>query len=266
MYRNHFFEMETLTEQLNVLIDRLENSDNFREELEELKSVFPFSRYEYIISTLLARDTITFDEYLTVRDEYIDRNLYLYLFEMAPRTFGDTWGLSHLCSFQPDLKRPSRKADPKSGEYDLYLDWVDDGQQKHYIRLEVKASRANDRERKADSLISKAIASDSKRPFLMNFQQQKPSCCDVFIWIAVYRDTIKYWVIRSGVVQTHKDFSPQHRNAATAGRDKDYGKEEIYEGQIMVTKDNIASFDEYLAEGNALKEAVIAQYRITKGI
>lgn len=258
--------METLTEQLNVLIDRLENSDNFREELEELKSVFPFSRYEYIISTLLARDKITFDEYLTVRDEYIDRNLYLYLFEMAPRTFGDTWGLSHLCSFQPDFKRPSRKADPRSGEYDLYLDWIDDGKKEHYIKIEVKASRANDRGRKSDSLISKAIASDSERPFLMNFQQQKPSCCDVFIWIAVYRDIIKYWVIRSDFVQTNQYFTPQHRNAATAGRSKVYEKKDIYEGQIMVTDENIATFDDFLAQGNELKDAVIAQYREQKGL
>lgn len=100
----------------------------------------------------------------------------------------------------------------------------------------------------------------------MNFQQQKPSCCDVFIWIAVYRDTIKYWVIRSGVVQTNQYFTPQHRNAATAERGRDYRKEDIYEGQIMVTDENIATFDEYLAEGNALKDAVIAQFRTTKGI
>jgi hypothetical protein len=258
--------MDKLTEQLEELIERLDNAENFREELEELKSVFPFSRYEYIISSLLARGKVTFEEYLAIRDEYIDRNLYLYLFEMAPRTFGDTWGLSHLCSFQPDFKRPQRKDDPKSGEYDLYVKWTDESATEHYIRIEVKASRANDRERKSESLIVKAIASDSDRPFLMNFQQQKPSCCDVFIWIAVYRDKIKYWVIRSGVVQTHKDFSPQHRNAATAERDKDYGKADIFEGQIMVTKDNIASFDEYLAEGNALKDAVIAQFRTAKGI
>lgn len=258
--------MEKLTGQLEELIERLDNSENFREELEDLKSVFPFSRYEYIISALLARDKISFDDYVAIRDEYIDRNLYLYLFEMAPRTFGDTWGLSHLCSFQPDFKRPKRQDDPKSGEYDLFLKWTDESETEHYIRIEVKASRANDRERKSESLISKAIASDSDRPFLMNFQQQKPSCCDVFIWIAVYRDTIKYWVLRSGVVQTNQYFTPQHRNAATAERGKDYKKEDIFEGQIMVTDENIASFDEYLAQGNELRDSVIEQYRLSKEI
>jgi hypothetical protein len=31
---------------------------------------------------------------------------------------------------------------------------------------------------------------------------------------------------------------------------------DIYEGQIMVTDENIASFDDYLAQGNELKDAV----------
>ncbi|MDR1492691.1 MAG: hypothetical protein LBT05_08210 [Planctomycetaceae bacterium] len=70
----------------------------------------------------------------------------------------------------------------------------------------------------------------------MNFQQLKPKCCDVFLWIAVYRDAIKYWVINSNAIQTHNDFTPQHRNETTAGRERDYRKEDIYEGQIMVTE------------------------------
>lgn len=255
--------MEKLTEELDKFIERLENAQNFEEELEELKSVYPFNKYEYIISTLLSQDKLTFEEYLTIRNEYIDRNLYLFLFEMAPRTFGDTWGLSQVCSIDPDFKRPSNKSDENyDKEYDLYLDWVDDKANRHYIRIEVKASRANDRGRKTDSLISKAIASDSNRPFLMNFQQQKPKCCDVFIWIAVYRDKIKYWVINSNEVQTNKYLTPQHRNALTAERSKDYKKEDIYEGQIMVTDENISYFDNYLTLGKELKEAVIAQYKL----
>ena len=255
--------MEKLNEELNELIRRLENAENFREELEQLKSVYPFNKYEYIISNLFAHQKITFDEYLIIRDEYINRNLYLYLFEMAPRTFGDTWGLSHVCSIDPDFKRPSKKLDENyEGEYDLYLEWTNENNESKYIKIEVKASRANDRERREESLISKAIASDSIRPFLMNFQQMKPSCCDVFIWLAVYRDTIKYWVINSNEIQYNKFLAPQHRNAGTAERGRDYRKEDIYEGQIMVKEDNISYFDTFLTLGKDLKESVIAQYRI----
>lgn len=257
--------MEKLAEQLNKLIERLENSDTFRNELEHLRSVYPFNKYEYIIATLFAHGKIGYDEYLNIRDEYINRNLYLYLFEMAPRTFGDTWGLSHVCSMEPEFKRPSKKTDGSyNGEYDLYLEWKDSKLKKHYIRIEVKASRANDRERKEEALIEKAIASNSKRPFLMNFQQQKPSCCDVFIWIAVYRDKIKYWVVYSNEVQTNKYLTPQHRNATTSVRKKDYEKKDIYEGQIMVTDENISYFEGYLTSGKNLKNAVISQYKIQK--
>jgi len=80
--------MDTLTHQLDELIQRLEDAPDFTETLEELKSVYPFSRYEYIISALLAHGKLTFDEYLAIRDEYVNRNLYLHLYEMAPRTFG----------------------------------------------------------------------------------------------------------------------------------------------------------------------------------
>lgn len=259
--------MEKLTEQFDELIKRLEDSKNFRKDLEQLRSIYPFNKYEYIISTLFSHGKITFDEYLTIRDEYINRNLYLYLFEMAPRTFGDTWGLSHVCSIEPDFKRPSKKIDKSyKGEYDLYLDWTDNKGKQHYIKIEVKASRANDRQRKEEPLIIKAIASDSKRPFLMNFQQQKPKCCDVFIWIAVYRDQIKYWVINSNEVQINQYLTPQHRNALTAKRKKGYKKEDIYEGQIMVTDENISCFDKYLTVGKQLREAAIAQYKIQQKI
>jgi len=257
--------MEKLNEQLNMLIDRLSNSNNFREELECLKSTYPFSKYEYIISTLFSRNKLTFEEYLEIRDEYINRNLFLYVFEItAPRGFGDTWALGHLMGVEPEFKRPNRRLDVNyKGEYDLYIEWTNGKGKPHYIKIEVKASRATDREKNDESLYIKALVSDSKRPFLMNFQQLKPKCCDVYLWIAVYRDKIKYWVINSKEIQTNKDFTPQHRNEGTANRIRGYKKEDIYEGQIMITEKNISYFDKYLiASVRDLKNEVINQYKI----
>lgn len=257
--------MEKLTDQLNSLIERLGNSKNFRSDLESLISVYPFSKYEYIISTLLSQKKLTYEEYIEIRTEYINRNLYLPLFEItAPRGFGDTWALGHLMQIEPGFKRPNKQSDANcKGEYDLYYIWSDNNNKQHYIKIEVKASRATDREKNDESLYIKALASDSKKTFLMNFQQLKPKCCDVFIWIAVYRDKIKYWVINSNEVQTNKYFTPQHRNEETAARKKEYRKEDIYEGQIMVTKENISYFEKYsVAIGQDLKNAVINQYKI----
>ena len=248
--------METLEHELALLIEKLREAKNFRDELENLQSVYPFNKYEYIISVLLTNKILSWSAYLDLRNNYIDRNLYLCLFEMAPRTFGDTWGLSHLMSVEPCLKRPNKKIDPTyQGEYDLYLPYSTGN-----IKVEVKASRAQDRDRADEPMIVKALSSKSKGNFLMNFQQLKPSCCDVFVWIAAYRDSIKYWVLKNSVVQQHHDFTPQHRNESTTNRLKNYKKAEIYEGQIMITNANFKTIKNYMVESRGIRQAIIEQY------
>ena len=251
--------MEKLTEELDNLIDKLADSASFREDLESLVSVYPFSRYEYIISSLLSRGLLTFEQYLEMRDSYINRNLFLYVFEIsAPRGFGDTWAFGHLMSIEPELKRPNKRIDPSyQGQYDFYL--RDQGGD--LIRIEVKASRAVNRSKPDEPLYIKALASDSSSPFLMNFQQLKPSCCDVFLWVAVYRDTVKYWVLSSSAVKKHKDFTPQHRNEGTSARENGYNRQDIYEGQIMITESNIDTITGYIVKGSDIKQAIIKEFK-----
>jgi len=250
--------MEILEQELSKLIEKLSNSEDFKVKLENLQSVYPFNRYEYIISNLLANNVLSLPMYIDLRNNYIDRNLYLYLFEMAPRTFGDTWGLSHLLSIEPCLKRPNKKIDATyQGEYDLYLPYTTGN-----IKIEVKASRAQDRDRTDEPMIVKAFSSQSKGNFLMNFQQLKPSCCDVFVWLVAYRDCIKYWVLKNAAIQKHSDFTPQHRNESTANRSKDYDKSEIFEGQIMITNANIDTIKDYLVDSRGIRQAIIEQYEV----
>ena len=102
--------MEILENELEVLISKLKNADDFRSEIENIQNVYPFNRYEYIITKLVEEKILSYDEYLELRTDYINRNLYLYVFEIsAPRGFGDTWGFSHLLAVEPELKRPSKK-------------------------------------------------------------------------------------------------------------------------------------------------------------
>jgi len=249
--------MEILEQELDLFIDKLNNANDFRVALDEIKSIYPFNRYEYIISALLSKNILTFDEYNDLRDNYINRNLFLHVFEIsAPRGFGDTWAFSHLLSVEPEFKRPSKKIDPTyRGEYDLYLPYL--GQN---IKIEVKASRAVDRDKADEPLYIKALSSNTQKRFLMNFQQLKPSCCDVFLWIAVYRDCVKYWVLKNTVIQRHNDFTPQHRNESTVERPKDYEKFNIFEGQIMITNANINTINEYIVESRGLRQAIIEQF------
>lgn len=223
--------METLISQLKEQIKKLPQGDASQlsdDILNKLYSVYPFNKFEYIISHLIAKNAISLNDYLKIRNNYLNRNKYLYLFEItAPRTFGETWAQRHLNEIVPELEYPSAQKDPKySGQYDFWYDG---------IRIEVKASRAVDR-RSGDTLIMKALSSDSKKGFDMNFQQIKPGCCDVFVWIGVWRDMIKYWVLSSDEVANNQYFSKgQHRG-------------NVGEGQLWVKNTNIEDFKQYEAK------------------
>ncbi|MDE2852664.1 MAG: hypothetical protein OXN88_00685 [Chloroflexota bacterium] len=217
--------MEHLERELNALMSELPDEDELRIRLESLQSVFPFNEYEYVISTLLGRDSLTLERYYDLRDPYIERNCFLHIFDLTTRRFGDTWAFGQLKSIIPEIRKPSRDLDPtyQSQEYDAFLDG---------IRIEIKSARALDRY-SAASLTEKALASDSEKPFDMIFQQLKADLCDVFVWIAVWRDTIRYWVLSSHEVKTNQYYSDkQHR-----------GNEG--EGQLHIKNNNIAEFDRY---------------------
>ncbi len=115
--------MEELRNELQALLDCLDNPAQFRNTRENLVSVYPFSEFKYIISHLLAAGKLTIDEYYEIRENYIHRNLYLYLFEIsAPRGFGERWAHGHLKELAPDLQRPSKQLDADySGQYDFFL-------------------------------------------------------------------------------------------------------------------------------------------------
>ncbi len=237
--------MEKLRQLLDEMIASLDDPNEFQERLDTLVSVYPFNEYEYIISTLLGLNKLTLNDYIELREDYIARNLYLYIFEIsAPRGFGETWAQGHLKELVPDLAKPTKRLDPQySGQYDFLLD--------RRIKIEVKASRAVDFHSNAP-LYMKALSSDSGKQFDMNFQQIKPACCDVFVWIAVWRDRIRYWVLSSAEVETNRYFSAgQHRG-------------NIGEGQLHLNRDNIRDFSQYehRSDGllNAIREAYERQY------
>jgi len=229
--------MEKLQAQLNELLARLNNESEVKARLETLVSVYPFNEFEYIISTLLGAEVLSLDAYYELRDEYIARNLFLYIFEIsAPRGFGEAWAQGHLKGLVPDFVKPTKNLDREySGQYDFLLDGK--------IRIEVKASRAVDFE-SDEPLYVKALLGNSKRPFDMNFQQIKPGCCDVFVWVGVWRDVIRYWVLSSDEVASNRYYSGgQHRG-------------NVGEGQLHLKHDNIAEFAKYEARSIELAMAI----------
>ncbi len=78
----------------------------------------------------------------------------------------------------------------------------------------------------------------------MSFQQLKPYCCDVFLWVAVWRDKIRYWVMNAGEVEENQYYSPgQHRGSEG-------------EGQLHLTQDNITEFEKYEVSSQEIEEAI----------
>lgn len=205
--------------------------------VEEDRAVFPFNEYEYLICNLIKKGGLTYEQYLDIRTEYIGENPNLWIFEIsAPRDFGEKFAQTYVMGKCTKLKKPSKKLDPNySGEYDLLLD---------KIKIEVKASRVVDRNSE-EPLYMKALSTNTQKSFLMNFQQLKPQCCDVFIWVAVFRDAIVLWVMSSSEIQNHPLFSKgQHRG--NKGN----------EGQLHIKNDNIHQLNNYLLKDDNLEKAI----------
>jgi hypothetical protein len=238
--------MEQLKEKLMYLVGELEKEerDHLMQQLGNRVSAYPFSEHELITSYLMRHHKISMAEYYQLRDDYAARNKFMPVFEMAPRVFGETWAQGHLKEICPELVKPTKKLDPAySGQYDFLLD--------EKIRIEVKASRAVDFDSR-EALYVKALASDSKLRFDMNFQQVKPACCDVFIWVGVWRDVIRYWVLSSNEVAKNKYYSPFMHRGNTG------------EGQIHVKDDNISAFAPFESMPRELLDKIYLAYNRQK--
>jgi len=205
--------------------------------VEEDNAIYPFNEFEHLICGLIEKGGLSYQQYIDIRTEYISENPNLWIFEIsAPRGFGEKFAQTYVQGKCHNLQKPSKKIDPSfSGEYDLWLDG---------IRIEVKASRAVD-SNSDEPLYIKALSRDTEKPFLMNFQQLKPQCCDVFIWVAVFRDQIVLWVMGSQDVLDHELYSKgQHRG--NKGN----------EGQLHIKHDNVHLFRPFELATNNLETVI----------
>ena len=205
--------------------------------VEEDNAIYPFNEFEQLICGLIEKGGLSYQQYIDIRTEYISENPNLWIFEIsAPRGFGEKFAQTYVQGKCHNLQKPSKKIGPSfSGEYDLWLDG---------IRIEVKASRAVD-SNSDEPLYIKALSRDTEKPFLMNFQQLKPQCCDVFIWVAVFRDQIVLWVMGSQDMLDHELYSKgQHRG--------NNGNE----GQLHIKHDNVHLFRPFELATNDLETVI----------
>jgi hypothetical protein len=234
--------MKELRRQLKELLQQAGADAEVLEAFSQENAVFPFSAESRILMYLMNAQAITYEQYQEIYESYMKRNQYLYLFEMVPRTFGETWGEQHILKLFPAFVKATKENMVSvypdfDGEFDL---WILE------IRVEVKACRANDT-KAGGSLVSRAYLHSEAiaNGFKYHYQQLKPSCCDVFIWIGVCRDELIYWVLTSEELQRTGKLGSQHRNENTgiAGAD-------VFEGQVFMTEEELRPF--WVAEKDVL--------------
>lgn len=229
----------TLTELEQILKkheEQLSNSEKteLEKKLKIKTEAYPFNIYELRLSFLQEKKKLTFTEYESLRADYISSNKYLELYGIAPRIFGEIWGEEHIRSIDARFLKASKVLDKDyDGEYDLSLDG---------LKIEVKSCRAIDSEIRG-SLSSKALHSDEDRNFWMNFQQLKPESCGYFIFIGVWVDTIKYWILTAEEVKDNPYISHQHRDGI--------------EYQIGITHKNITEFNKYLKNPKEIADYIL---------
>lgn len=82
--------------------------------LEKIYSIYQFNKFEYIISHLIGTNTITLSQYIDLHNKYLERNKYLYIFEITElRSFREKWSQRHLNEVVSELQRPNTSLDPE---------------------------------------------------------------------------------------------------------------------------------------------------------
>jgi hypothetical protein len=229
-------------DELKRLIDRLRRDPRCDQRLikkiEEEGSVPPFSAEARLLTYFLELQILSYNDYDKLVDDYYSesnsKNRYLSLYELAPRTFGQTWGEEHVRSLSPAFVKATKENvlplyPSFDGEFDVLVGRT---------RVEVKACRAN-KQRGGSSLSSRAYSHAEAKAagFKYHFQQVKVSCCDVFIWIGVCRDDLIYWVLTSDEVLNTGKLGTQHRN-----RDTGHETSTVFEGQVFMTEEELEPF------------------------
>lgn len=230
--------VEELKKKLDLLLKNSNGDKNQIEAIKNEESIPPFSTEGRLLSYLLSIGEISYTDYEEMSAEFCHRNQqknrYIDLFDMAPRTFGQTWGEKHIRELFPQFVKATKENLAEvypdfTGEFDLWLEG---------IRVEVKACRANSTKTRG-SLASRAYSHEEakNKNFKYHFQQLKPSCCDVFIWIGVCKDELIYWVLTSEELQNTGKLGSQHRNENTGIKGT-----EVFEGQVFMKEEELISF------------------------
>ena len=192
-----------------------------KEKKDELEMLFGEKNFEkkFLVTKILSQSPD--DDILKIYEKYNEDNKFIFTADMAPREFGETWAEGFIIEHNPDFV--------KSGTSLYDIDHIATGK-----KIEVKATRVTNGKsggklkERMKSIKNKDDAKDK-----LNFEQVKPGCCDFFVFLAVYRDGTRSWVIPSGDILNGDKikFTRQHRGGDGS------------EGQVWVIPNKIKAYE-----------------------
>jgi hypothetical protein len=158
------------------------------------------------------------------------------LYEYQTRIFGN-WCEDNVKSLSKNFIDPRNVDKNYDGSYDTaYING------KKFIKVEIKGSRARKIDSDSYSLIGKIATLDDK--YEVDFLQIKPYCTDVFIFVIVWKNVIKYYVVLSAEVKQLKGYSDhQHRGNK-------------HEGQIHFNYNTIKELEPYEVDPSKIDEVM----------
>lgn len=253
----------------NDLISLLENSNVNIERFDTDEIINTQGR---MIAYLISIGELSYEQYMDMYDAFKERNPYIKTFEMAPRTFGETWLEGRILNQFPAYNPPENNVglikakkkevnraipdyrDPLNKEFSSQFDFICfNGNEKY--KVEVKACRANSEDPidcfESSSLSSRAYSYEEalESGFKFHFQQIKPGFCDVFIFAGVCTNRILYWILTPDELLQEGGLSPQHPTSGISDIN-----DSRFEGQVYKC---IQDYQNYLVEENEILGTII---------
>ena len=189
------------------------------------KVAYPYNEYSIIYAYLIDKGKISFGDSLKISQKF--KNLMFYNF--SPRKLNNYWKNKIATDF--GFSYPNKEKDPRNyNQYSLFY---------NNIRITVRVARALSESKKYFRLLQY----NSKKSFWLNFAQLKPASTDIFIFIGIWIDKTKVWVMDKDDVQNSRFYVHQHRGSINY--------------QIPITNLNIDKFEQFSVPYGKIKDAVV---------
>lgn len=230
--------MKTLKREVNKIVNGLTDKEysELQRYLNSSKLRLPFgSETQYILNYLMANQIISLDDHIKLTNDYQKRNKFAKIFESSNHDMGKRVLIDFVMHIVPELKIASKKYD-KSFNQDYTFFYSG-------IRICFGTARALDKNNTNAPIWERGVRYGEKKSWAMNFQRIHPDRGDVYVWMGIWRDKCKFWVLakpelwmlplaRQTRESTEKQFTLSPNRLQEFSINYEVGKKQLLEGII----------------------------------